>query len=117
MSRTILMGDPRYFSVKGGANPHTRNVLGIRKTVDAERARHQWHVMAKTLAEHGVEVLVVEPHERLPGLVYPANAGFLYPLERSTATGKVFHLANLLPTRAGEREVYRVFIRSLGFAT
>jgi len=39
MPRTVLMGDPTYFSVLGGANPHTRNALGIRKSVDADRAR------------------------------------------------------------------------------
>jgi arginine dihydrolase len=111
------MGDPRYFSVRGGANPHTRNLLGIRKTVNADRARHQWHAMAKALIDHGVEVLIVEPHDGLPGLVYPANAGFLYPLEGVAADRKTFYLANLLPTRAPEREVYRAFIRSLGFTT
>ena len=117
MPRTILMGDPLYFSVKGGANPHTRNVLGLKKKVDPDRARRQWHTMARTLLAHGAEVLVVEPHELLPGLVYPANAGFLYPLEGIPAAWKVFHLANLLPSRAPEREVYRSFIRSLGFVT
>jgi N-dimethylarginine dimethylaminohydrolase len=117
MSRTILMGDPRYFSVRGGANPHTRNVLGLKKTVDVQRARLQWHFMAKTLLEHGAEVLVIEPHEHLSGLVYPANAGFLYPLEGVAANRKTFYLANLLPTRAPEREVYRSFLRSLGFVT
>jgi N-dimethylarginine dimethylaminohydrolase len=117
MPRTILMGDPRYFSVKGGANPHTRNILGLKKRVDPERARRQWHTMARTLLAHGAEVLVVEPHEHLPGLVYPANAGFLYPLEGIPAAWKVFHLANLLPTRAPEREVYRSFIQSAGFNT
>ena len=116
MPRTILMGDPRYFSVRGGANPHTRNLLGIRKTVDAQRARRQWHAMANTLINHGVEVLIVEPHEHLPGLVYPANAGFLYPLDGVPAERKTFYLANLLPTRAAERDVYRTFIRSLGLA-
>jgi N-dimethylarginine dimethylaminohydrolase len=116
MSRTILMGDPRYFSVRGGANPHTRNLVGMRKVVDADRARQQWHAMAKALIEHGAEVLVVE-HELLPGLVYPANAGFLYPLEGVPADRKTFYLANLLPTRAPEREVYRTFIRMLGFTT
>src|ERR1700722_11056616 len=110
MSRTILMGDPRYFSVKGGANPHTRNIVGMRKVVDADRARQQWHAMAKALIACGVEVLIVEPHEHLPGLVYPANAGFLYPLEGITADFKKFYLANLLPTRAPEREVYRTFL-------
>ncbi len=111
------MGDPRYFSVRGGANPHTRNVLGMKKKVDPELARRQWHTMARTLIAHGAEVFVVEPDENLPGLVYPANAGILYPLEGCAAQAKTFHLANLLPTRAAEREVYRPFIRSLGYNT
>jgi len=111
------MGDPQYFSVRGGANPHTRNTLGLKKKVDPVRARSQWHTMARTLIAHGTEVLVVEPHELLPGLVYPANAGFLFPLEHAAVDRKVFHLANLLPSRAPERDVYRAFIRSLGFVT
>jgi N-dimethylarginine dimethylaminohydrolase len=111
------MGDPQHFSVRGGANPHTRNVVGIRRNVDADRARQQWHSMARALVGHGVEVLIVEPHAHLPGLVYPANAGFLYPLEGVPADQKTFYLANLLPTRAPEREVYRTFIRSLGVTT
>jgi N-dimethylarginine dimethylaminohydrolase len=111
------MGDPRFFSVRGGANPHTRNIIGIKKAVNAELARQQWHSLARALTDYGAEVLVVEPHENLPGLVYPANAGFLYPLEGAPAERKIFHLSNLLPTRAPEREVYRTFIRSLGFTT
>jgi N-dimethylarginine dimethylaminohydrolase len=111
------MGDPRYFSVRGGANPHTRNVLGIKKKVNPELARRQWHSMARALLAHGAEVFVVEPRADLPGLVYPANAGFLYPLEGCAAADKIFHLANLLPTRAAEREVYRRFVESLGFKT
>ena len=117
MSRTILMGDPQFFSVRGGANPHTRNVLGLKKRVRAERARHQWHSLAYALIQRGAEVIVVEPHELLPGLVYPANAGFLFPLEGVPADQKIFYLANLLPTRASEREVYRRVIESIGFVT
>jgi len=114
------MGDPTYFSVLGGANPHTRNVLGIRKAVDAERARHQWHQLARTLVAYGVEVCVIEPHQGISGLVYPANAGFLFPLTRATDANqadiaKHFYLANLLPSRAAEREVYRPFIQSMGY--
>ncbi|MGZ6195720.1 MAG: hypothetical protein ACXWML_10880, partial [Candidatus Binataceae bacterium] len=81
MPRTVLMGDPTYFSVLGGANPHTRNALGIRKSVNADRARAQWHGLARALIAHGTEVCVVEPHQGMSGLVYPANAGFLYPLD------------------------------------
>jgi N-dimethylarginine dimethylaminohydrolase len=111
------MGDPRHFSVRGGANPHTRNALGVKKKVNPDLARQQWHSMARTLLDHGAEVFVIEPRAELPGLVYPANAGFLYPLAGCPAADKTFHLANLLPTRAAEREVYRPFIESLGFKT
>ncbi|MGH7933029.1 MAG: hypothetical protein ACREQN_07655, partial [Candidatus Binataceae bacterium] len=118
MPRTILMGDPTHFSVRGGANPHTRNALGLRKAVDAELARRQWHRLARTLIAHGVEVCVVAPHPQLTGLVYPANAGFLYPLTLGAGNQrKIFHLANLLPSRAAEREVYRPFLHSMGYET
>jgi N-dimethylarginine dimethylaminohydrolase len=118
MPRTILMGDPAFFSVLGGANPHTRNALGWRKKVDAARARSQWHGLAQALLRHDVEVCVVEPHQQLTGLVYPANAGFLYPLEaRDNGQPRKFYLSNLLPTRHGEREIYRPYLRSMGYAT
>jgi N-dimethylarginine dimethylaminohydrolase len=116
------MGDPQHFSVRGGANPHTRNVFGIRRRVDPELARQQWHSLARTFIDHGTEVCVIDAHPALPGLVYPANAGFLYPLE-SNASGhalareKCFYLAHLLPTRVAERDIYRPFIRSMGYST
>ncbi|HLW69447.1 MAG TPA: arginine deiminase-related protein [Candidatus Binataceae bacterium] len=118
MPRTILMGDPAYFSVLGGANPHTRNALGLRKKVDPTRARVQWHALARALVHHGVEVCVIEAHPRLSGLVYPANAGFRFPLEaRGDAAANKFFLSNLIPTRQGEREIYRPFLRAMGYET
>jgi len=89
----------------------------MKKMVDAERARRQWHSLAQTLRALGVEVLVVEAHQDLPGLVYPANAGFLFPLEDTTAEKKAFYLANLLPTRAAERPIYCNAVESLGLVT
>jgi N-dimethylarginine dimethylaminohydrolase len=115
MPRTILMGDPAYFSVIGGANPHTRNALGLRKSVNADRARTQWHALARALIARGTEVCVIEPHEGMSGLVYPANAGFLYPLAGTPGNVKVFYLAHLLPTRVREREVYQPFIEAMGY--
>jgi N-dimethylarginine dimethylaminohydrolase len=118
MPRTILMGDPAHFSVLGGANPHTRNALGVRKRVDAARAREQWHALARALTDHGVEICVIEARPQLTGLVYPANAGFLHPLEaEATDPDRTFYLANLLPTRRAERDVYRPFIRAVGYHT
>ena len=118
MPRTILMGDPAHFSVRGGANPHTRNILGIRKKVDADRAREQWHKLAHALIAHGTEICVVEPDPQLTGLVYPANAGFLYPLENAAATiVRKFYLGHLLTTRCAERDIYRPMIQAMGYAT
>jgi N-dimethylarginine dimethylaminohydrolase len=116
------MGDPMYFDVRGGANPHTRNVLGVRKRVNPTVAQGQWHSLARALIAHGVEVCVIQPHTQLSGLVYPANAGFLYPLVSEVSKGesspeKAFYLAHLLPTRAAEREIYRPFIRAMGYQT
>jgi N-dimethylarginine dimethylaminohydrolase len=116
------MGDPKHFGVLGGANPHTRNLLGIRKRVNATIAHRQWHSLARAFIAHGTEVCVIPAHQELSGLVYPANAGFLYPLARtdtgaSTGEGKTFYLAHLLPTRKAEREIYRPFIRSIGYET
>lgn len=117
MPRTILMGDPAHFGVHGGANPHTRNLFGVRKRVDSGRARQQWHSLARSLAEHDTEVCVIAPHPSISGLVYPANAGFLYPLEGSGREAKKFYLSHLLPTRAAEREIYRPFVRAMGYET
>lgn len=109
------MGDPTHFSVRGAANPHTRNVLGMRKRVDPALARLQWHDLAGALMARGAEVYVIAAQRELTGLVYPANAGFLYPLEGGAT--RTFYLSNLLPTRAAEREVYRAFMRAIGFPT
>jgi N-dimethylarginine dimethylaminohydrolase len=110
------MGDPAHFSVKGGANPHTRTRWGTRRSVDRALAQRQWARLRDLLTELGVRVLVVPPDPAQPGLVYPANAGFLLDVdaERPLAA-KPFYLANLLPTRAGEKPHYRRVLERAGF--
>jgi N-dimethylarginine dimethylaminohydrolase len=106
-TRWVLMGNPAFFSVKGGANPHTRTRWGTRRRVDKQRAIAQWHRLRKMLEELGVRVLVVPPIAAWPGTVYPANAGFMFDVDTpSRAEHKRFVLANLLPTRAGEPDHY-----------
>jgi N-dimethylarginine dimethylaminohydrolase len=102
----VLMGDPAHFSVKGGANPHTRDRWGRRKSVDKRLAIRQWHGMKRLLEELGLRVCVVPPDPEWPGLVYPANAG--------VRIGDDFVLSTLTPTRAGERPHYRKAVESLG---
>lgn len=116
--RTVLMGDPSQFSVKGGANPHTRTWLGTRRSVDRARAIEQWKSLRDALRDHGVRVVVIPPDPGQPGLVYPANAGFLPFVDAEKPVfDKVFHLSNLIATRAGERFHYDRVIRSQGLRT
>jgi N-dimethylarginine dimethylaminohydrolase len=114
--RTVLMGDPAHFNVKGGANPHTRTRWGTRRTVDRAKAQQQWARLKDVLTDLGVRVLVVPPDPEQPGLVYPANAGFLGDVDAEKPLAeKTFHLANLLPTRAGEKAHYRRVLEAAGF--
>jgi N-dimethylarginine dimethylaminohydrolase len=116
--RTVLMGNPEHFSVKGGANPHTRTWLGTKRTVDRTLAIQQWKGLRDALKDHGVRVIVVPPDPGQPGLVYPANAGFLPFVDAEKPLfDKVFHLSNLIATRAGERFHYDRVLRSNGLRT
>ncbi|MCP5039855.1 MAG: hypothetical protein GY944_02420 [bacterium] len=116
--RTVLMGDPTYFSVQGGANPHTRTRWGTRRKVNRELAIQQWHRLKATLEEIDIRVIVVPPDEEQPGLVYPANAGCQSDVDHPDPIGaKVFMLSNLLPTRAGEKVHYKELLEGLGFLT
>lgn len=105
---TVLMGDPAYFSVLGGANPHTRDRWGRKKSVNIELAIRQWRGLRALLINHGLNVVVISPDATRPGLVYPANAGVRF--------GRDFILSNLTPTRAAEAETYRRMVSGLGFA-
>ena len=100
------MGDPAHFAVVGGANPHTRDKYGRKKSVDRELAIRQWGGLRETLEDLDVRVEVIPPDPAHPGLVYPANAGF--------RAGDVFVLSNLTPTRAGEKPAYRRAVTALG---
>ena len=114
--RTLLMGDPAHFSVQGGANPHTRTRWGTRRHVDRARAIEQWQRLRDTLRDLGARVVVVPPDPAQPGLVYPANAGFLSDVDAERPRGdKTFYLSNLLPTRAGEKDHYRRVLEAEGF--
>jgi N-dimethylarginine dimethylaminohydrolase len=116
--RWVLRGDPTHFSVKGGANPHTRTRWGTRRRVDRERAIAQWRGLRALLEELGLRVLVVPPVAEWPGTVYPANAGVMLDPDRPLpACARRFLLANLLPTRAGEKPHYARVLAEAGVAT
>ena len=115
--RWVMMGDPSHFSVKGGSNPHTRTRWGLRRRVDRALAVKQWQRLRDTLVDLGIRVLVVAPDPAQPGLVYPANAGFMRGVDvPQPLAERRFHLANLLPSRAGERPHYRRTLQVAGIA-
>jgi N-dimethylarginine dimethylaminohydrolase len=116
--RTVLMGDPSQFSVQGGANPHTRTWLGTKRSVDRGAAIEQWKRLRDALRDHGIRVVVMPPDPGAPGLVYPANAGFLPFVDAEKPLfEKTFYLSNLIATRARERFHYDRVISSQGLRT
>ena len=124
MPRTIVMGDPTYFSVLGGANPHTRNALGIRKRVDPELAQIQWHELARTMLRYGAEVFVIEVrHPPAPAAGLSGQRG--PPSRRCAARHRLARLARARPlpcppsshARARHRSLMGGFIRVMGHET
>jgi N-dimethylarginine dimethylaminohydrolase len=112
----ILMGHPAHFRIRGGANPHTRTSWGFRKSVDPVRAAEQWRRLADLLTDLGVRVFVLPARPESPGMVFPANAGFLAGArDAAPASRKKFHISLPIPSRAREGEVYGEFLRGLGF--
>jgi N-dimethylarginine dimethylaminohydrolase len=109
------MGDPAHFSVMGGANPHPRTGGGTRRRVDRALAIAQWQRLHDQLRDLGIRVLVVPPDPAQPGLVYPANAGFMKDVDaEEPLASRRFTLANLLSSRAGEKPHYRRVLEAAG---
>ena len=79
MKHTVLLGDPSFFRIKGGRNFYTRDCWGFRKRVDPQKAKEQWLRFKETLESLGANVHVMPAHPDFPGMVFPANAGFLHP--------------------------------------
>lgn len=109
MPHIVLMGDPAHFHISGGANPFTRTWWGRKKMVDLKKAKRQWLGLKNLLTSLGIQVWVIPPDSRNPGLVYPANAG--------VRVGDRFVLSNLIETRVGEKPVYDLFLRQHGITT
>jgi N-dimethylarginine dimethylaminohydrolase len=73
--------------------------------------------LARALLERGVDIYVVPAVPTSPGLVYPANAGFLTRLrEEISLPKKTFFISRPLPTRAAESGIIRDFLTRLGLA-
>ncbi len=71
---TILMCPPDYFDVTYAINPWMENVQ-----CDVDLARKQWENLYNAITkEVGADVMLMDPVEELPDLVFTANAAFVY---------------------------------------
>ncbi len=118
MKHAVLMGDPAYFRIKSGKNPYTRTRWGVKKKVDLPKAVYQWNKFKDTLESLGAKVFVLPPQKDNPSMVFPANAGFLFPkYEPLPWPQKRFILSSLSPHRRDEAAIYRDFLAPLGLQT
>ncbi len=115
MKHAILLGDPAHFRIRGGQNPYTRDRWGLKKRVDRPKAVGQWERFKDTLERLGAATFVVPPHAEHPGLVFPANAGFLHFKYAPVPLGhKHFWLSSFAGHRAGQEAIYRAALNRLG---
>ena len=98
------------------AHPHALGDAAPASTAPA-RSR-SGGTSAALLEDLGLRVLVVPPVPEWPGTVYPANAGVMFDVDRPLPVSqRRFLLANLLPTRAGEKAHYARVLADAGIAT
>jgi len=112
-SPTLLMTDPRFFQIKGGANPHTRNKNDSLKKVDPVNALSQWTRYVDQLEDCGIAVHVVDSAPELTGMVFAANAGFFDHRKSET---RVFYRSNFTAQhRRSESIAFENFMTRFGF--
>ncbi|RDV39500.1 hypothetical protein DV096_02705 [Bradymonadaceae bacterium TMQ3] len=116
MKPAVLMAHPRHFTIKGGANPHTRNKDKSLKEVDPTLALEQWNTYVDQLVECGLDVYVIDPTPELTGMVFTANAGFIYGLHdtRPSPQKTFFPSHFMVEHRMGETERFADFFTNFG---
>lgn len=103
----ILMCPPTYFEVAYVINPW----MAGNEPCDVELAKRQWEGLYQALIQKaGAEVLLMEPVEGLPDLVFTANAAFVHRKKAIIANFK--H-----PERQPESDYDEQWFRAHGFTT
>lgn len=74
MTNSVLMCHPEYFTVSYDINPWMTSQIGL---VDNEKAKEQWFELLNAISKT-IPVYVLKGEEKLPDLVFTANAGFVF---------------------------------------
>lgn len=104
--KRIVMCPPDHYGIDYSINPW----MCPADNADKSLAISQWNALHAKLTELGAKVLLVEPKEGLPDMVFTANAGL--PLKGS----KIFYLSRFkFEERRGEEKWFRQFFQELGY--
>jgi len=105
----VLMCPPAYYKIPAKENVH----MDSRVQPNPHLAWLQWLTVRNLLEKFGVRVFEMEPQPHLYSMVFAANGGWGRYNERRRRSEVV--LANFLnPTRQGEKEYCRRWLRRLG---
>ena len=100
----ILMCPPDYFTVDYVINPW---MAGNEDSLNLERAKQQWVRLRDTVSEYA-EIVTIDPHPKLPDMVFTANAGVVY--------GNKAIASHFMPMeRRAEETIFKQWFRENGF--
>jgi N-dimethylarginine dimethylaminohydrolase len=100
----ILMCDPEFFTVSYSINPW----MNPEKETNSELAYRQWKNLVSIIKDVGAEVEIMSGSQKLPDIVFTANAAAII--------GDQVVLANFKhPERIPEKEIYREWFESKGY--
>jgi N-dimethylarginine dimethylaminohydrolase len=103
-ARTYLMCPPTYFDVRYAINPW----MDLTTPVDRDRAIAEWERLRATYVSLGHKVLVLDPVEGLPDMVFAANGA-------TVVGGMVLGARFRHPERASEAEAHRAWFEDRGY--
>jgi N-dimethylarginine dimethylaminohydrolase len=105
MPKTILMCPPEHFDIEYEINPWMR----LDNRVRPEVARNEWQKLHDIYSQRlGWEVLLLEPVEHLPDMVFTANGALV--IDGKVALPRFRH-----PERQGETPYFEVWFRAQAF--
>jgi len=114
----VLMCPPTYFSIDYEINPW----MDKSNIVDKINAQKQWENLASAYESLEVKVRTIEPIEKLPDMVFTANAGLVTPASpcpsgrRAAGEDKKIILANFrYPERKPESNYFEKWFAAEGY--
>lgn len=105
--KRLLMCPPHFFTVSYEINPWMDTEKNI---VDRQLAEQQWTALMAEIVLCGVKVELAQPVEKLPDMVFSANAGLTIPRSKSVVLSTFMH-----PERQGEEHHWENWFRADGW--